>query len=302
MALHKPDINMREKPANEQAITRLVRFMKDVNMAAISGLQLDVAYSLKQTGAAKRSFSDLKKLGIITVDDDKKIKWISLHLNFRSLALQILDHRLKQSKKTVHFPIPDLSPLTDSLETIVERMNQLLVQHERLLRQPKNNETRPDADLFKVDDQRLFIAGQIAAGLYKGITLCNHELIAVNDDEDWRNPTSRHRGGPPWKQQKAVCRKCGHTPNVKPSSDVDYTYINEIVVVATDDLMKRLLNRNDFTSLIHHPDKVIVKPHVCFGVCKVCNCDIHEDEKYQINEQGLFCEKHIKDVAFKTND
>lgn len=190
---------LREKPANEAAIARLIDFLSEVQFITTRhGYELDLKYLQDSNKVAKRTPSDLKVLGIIE-NKDTAYKWKG-GTDLRKIALKILDHRLQKNKKTVHFPIYGLQGISQSLETITDRLAQLLVQNERLLKSPKIGQISEDVDLFKVDEQRLFLAGQIANGLYSGV---NHQT----------------------------------------RSDETLLKLNETIVWATDDLMKKLLNR-----------------------------------------------------------
>lgn len=184
---------LREKPANEYALNNLIDFLNDMWLGCQNNLKNDVQNSIKHFKVAKRTFYDIVKLGIVKVDPNDKDRQIWLKEEpTRRTALQILDYRLKKTKKTLHVPIPDFSGIADTLQTIGERLAQLTVQNEKWLRTNKTTQiTNEPADLFRVDDQRLYIAGQIASGVYSQIDYTdaidqfeerNDKIIKASDD------------------------------------------------------------------------------------------------------------------------
>lgn len=196
---------MREKPANEHAVARLIGFLTIIKFRAKSGAppNSDIKLLIKSEGVAKRTFSDCKALGIFKVEDEK-YTWLKQDQDLRKLALLILDYRLTKTKKTVHYPIPDFAGFAQSLEAIAERLAVLATQNEKWLKVAKNGlETiNEPANLFRVDDQRLYIAGQIASVIYQ-------DVHNIHNDEFEARIHSR----------------------------------NQKIVLATDDLMKKLLNK-----------------------------------------------------------
>lgn len=182
---------LREKPANELAVQRLTSFLKWIRYHSTQTPQsVNVEYFIQSEQVAKRSFSDLKRLGIVKVNKES-ITWVSKD-DDRTLALKILDYRLKKSKKQVHVPIPEFAAIGESLKTIAERLAVITVQYEKSLKQSKNIEITGESDMFKVEDQRLYIAGQVAAGIYsdfKGTTITaqaiektNKTIVSITDD------------------------------------------------------------------------------------------------------------------------
>lgn len=224
---------LREKPANEVAVEKLINFLAEAEVTLkTENIKYDFSEIIKSNGVAKRSFSDLKALKIVKHEAGKKPEWIGREQPLRITALQILDYRLKKSKKAIHVPIPDFAPITDSLKTIAERLAHITLQHERLLRTPKNAINETDVDLFRVDEQRLYIAGQIASAVYKSHSFCLHEMIAVPEFDNGNATSSA---------MKAKCKLCGYEPD----NAFQVIDINSMIVSATDDLMSKLLNKPD---------------------------------------------------------
>lgn len=162
---------LRQKPANEQALGRLIDFLLDLrNKTSPTSSIINIGETEKMWSVSNRTFSDCIKLKIIIRSEIKpeKFLWQKGQVSTRILALQILDHRLKKTKKQIHVPIPDFAAIADTLQTIGERLTQLAVQNEKWLKRNKNEDIAVASDdLFRVDDQRLFIAGSIASGIYK---------------------------------------------------------------------------------------------------------------------------------------
>lgn len=168
---------LRQKPANEEALQKLISFLFEIKSFAHNTPEqrIDVKYSIKTYQVAKRTFSDLKALKIITEQGDK-IEFISKE-DLRKIALKVLDYRLKKTKKQIHVPIPEFAGIADSLKTISERLEQLAVQNEKWLKTHKNSlvSNVENSDMFRVDDQRLYIAGQIAGNIFKESFQYNNE-------------------------------------------------------------------------------------------------------------------------------
>jgi hypothetical protein len=186
---------MREKPANERAVSNLIGFIYEIKQAASSTSEdeFDVQYFTNFHNVAKRSFSDLKALKIVTKQGNKLT--FNSKQDLRIIALKVLDYRLKKTKKTVHFPLPGLGAIADSLKEITEKLIYLSVQHERAFKSTKNslNEgAEVSTNLFTEEQQRhkdrIYIAGQIANGLYSDPTLTgdfnniNYCVIRATDD------------------------------------------------------------------------------------------------------------------------
>lgn len=164
---------MREKPANEAVVQRLIDYMNRISWQLKGeGADVDFKYLQKEFGVAKRTYSDLKALKIISFENKRHV--FKAALDLRTLALKILDYRLKKNKKTVHYPIPGLADIADSLKQITERLMQLSVQHERLLKQPKNDIKGSDQDLFRIDDQRLFVIGCLLPSVHSNTSAYPH--------------------------------------------------------------------------------------------------------------------------------
>jgi DNA-binding transcriptional regulator YhcF (GntR family) len=184
---------MREKPANKEAVINLTNFVKWIRYHSTQSPEsVNVEYFISSEKVSKRSFQDLRRLGIVEVtkqDGFTLINCKSKEKDDRKIALQILDFRLKKSKRTVHYPIPDFAAIGESLKEITERLVHLSVQNEKWLKTHKNyeNSNVSESDLFRVEDQRLFIAGHIAGECFKegryeeGIEAATDYVIKITD-------------------------------------------------------------------------------------------------------------------------
>ena len=187
---------MREKPANEQAINRLNAFIGDLYLRIIGNVaELKPGPLMNNYHVASRTMGDLKALKIIK-QDGKKYTWLGTeevtNQYLRRISLLVLDYRLKQTKKKVHYPFPELAAIGETLKDISERLVQIAVQNEKSLKTPKNDFKTNTEDLFRVDEQRLYLAGQVAGGVYsilnqgkitfQQISDFNDVIINITDD------------------------------------------------------------------------------------------------------------------------
>lgn len=169
---------LRQKPANEAAISRLINFLNDswLTLKSDKIKKYNFTELMESHGVAKRTFSDCRALGLIKIEAGKKPEWINKEEPSRHMALRILDYRLKKTKKQVHYPIPDFAAIGESLKEITDRLIYLSVQNEKWLKTHKNyeNSNVSESDLFRVDDQRLYLAGQIASGVFSNEAILNY--------------------------------------------------------------------------------------------------------------------------------
>lgn len=202
---------LREKPANEQAVQRLTDYLKMVSFC-LKGSGADADFKTLQSDyqVSKSTYSDLKQLGIIEKGEHRHI-WKAGSANERTLALKVLDHRLKKYKKKLHVPIPDLAAIGDTLKTIAERMMQITAQQESWLKRAKNGQSDEMVDInqsniFEQQQQRqkdrVYIAGQIASKVYISLPIHSVDFEMIED-------------------------------------------INNSIVLSTDDLLKRLYNEGN---------------------------------------------------------
>lgn len=244
---------MREKPVSQERIDKYIDFLFVVKNNSEGTVQiLTLSEIAKNSKVSSSAPSALEKLNII----EKKSKfvwiWKSETRPSKTIALKVLDFLLHKNKKTVHYPIPEFAGIAESLEHISERLIELAVQNEKWLRAHKNglkSNEQEATDLFRIDDQELYIAGQIASALYKPMKICNHEFIQVQTNERLTNITS-----------EAQCRFCGLKPN---STMIDpaltcFEDVNEVVIKATKDLINKLRNKE-----LHQ-----ASPHVFINVRK----------------------------------
>lgn len=204
---------MREKPANEQAIEKTILFLKRVQLDCLNNMQFGKGaqslYELmKFFKISRRTSKACFDLAILKPDKEKKYIWgignpNNGNIDYRLHALKILDHLLKESKRTVHYPIPDFAAFGESLKAIGERLVMITLQQEQLLKRPKTGHTEETGDLtqrhiFEQEQQRqkdrVYLAGQIASRIYydviphpqgedfKLISGINERIISATDD------------------------------------------------------------------------------------------------------------------------
>jgi hypothetical protein len=158
---------IRQKVANEQAVAKLEGFLLSLKLDLDEGNPGNFSSRQKQFNVSNSTTAACKALQIIG-KEGSKYKFKSQQPP-RTLALLILDYFLKQNKKTMRGDImPDFEPLMHALGNIFEKLNILTVQNEVSLKRLKTglNGNYENTDLFKVDEQRLYIAGQISSGIY----------------------------------------------------------------------------------------------------------------------------------------
>lgn len=157
---------IRQKPANQQAVQKLEGFVISLKGTLDKGEPPNFSARQSKYGVSSSTTSACKALGIIKKEGNKYV--FKSEETPGTIALLILDYFLKQNKKTMRGDvIPNFEALTRTLGNIVEKLTLLTVQNEVGLKRLKQGNTAPEtSDLFRVDDQRLYLAGQIAAGIY----------------------------------------------------------------------------------------------------------------------------------------
>lgn len=175
---------MREKPVNPKTVERYIDFLNGVfdNQWPYE-CQVTITAIAMGDGVSKSAPTELVKMGIIQKDNPKRWIWTSNERPGKELALKLLDKLLHRNKKTIHVPLqPDFNGITASMQTVAERLAQIAVQNERILKRVKNEDVAiaSEFDLFKIDDQRLYLAGQIATGLYSSNSTDGMELKSIN--------------------------------------------------------------------------------------------------------------------------
>ncbi len=277
---------MREKPVSLERIEKYVTFIGQVrnhseennpnNILSLS----EIARSNNVSSAAPAALIALRY-----IDRKGKNVWnFNTTKSLKEVALKVLDHLLHKNKKTIHVPIDGLAEVADSLKTIGERLADIYVQNSKLLKTAKNglksNDT--EADLFRVDDQELYIAGQIASGVYKAANICLHEFTTVAENY------SPDKGTAAASAMKARCRLCGYEPDntFVTHSAHDYEKANQYVMLATADLMNKLRNKEAEPQWLK-PDQL---------KCSVCDRSLGSGNRAAMSQGKFYCEEHIDHV------
>lgn len=174
---------MREKPVSPERIEKYVEFINTVRMnSQHSNPHNIVSLSEIASNNAVSSAAPAALIKLGYVDRKSKTTWFwKTDSPLREIALKVLDYLLHKNKKTIHVPIPEFAGIADTLTTIAERLAQLVVQNEKYNRGAKNSikQAEAETDLFRVDDQELYIAGQVASGY-----LSEFSDIRFNDVEN----------------------------------------------------------------------------------------------------------------------
>lgn len=84
--------------------------------------------------------------------------------------------------------IPEFAAIANTLNTILEKLNIGIVQNEIALKRSKSALNSTDIpELFRIEDQRVYIAGQIAGNInhnfyFQDFRLANRQIIEATDD------------------------------------------------------------------------------------------------------------------------
>lgn len=184
---------MREKPVSQDRIEKYIRFLTSVfnasdnndltNLLTLS----EIAKRFKVSSGAPKALHDM---GIIQKQIGSKNTWTwKGESPSKVLALKVLNFLLHKNKKTVHVPIPEFAGIADSLKTIIDRLGEIYVQHERGLKTSKSGHNG-NIDLFRVEDQRLFLIGSLLPTIHSsnspyphgGMEERNFLAIEIADD------------------------------------------------------------------------------------------------------------------------
>ena len=237
----------RQKPANKKAVAYLETYLN----ALKNGIKNPSVEAYK---VAKRTPGDLTAMKI-TKKENGNVIWLAGDKDLGVIALEVLNHRLKKTKKQIHVPIPEFAAIGDTLKTISERLAHITAQTERTLKRAENSfiDVELKSDLFTVDQQRLEIAAAIASAVYKEEPFCDH-IMAQYPTPSFKvnasgsgNASIVPLGNNEYAAAKSKCIKCGHEPGLMKESNIDEV-INErnnFIVKATDDLMAKLLKRGN---------------------------------------------------------
>jgi len=157
---------MREKKVTNATMQRYQDFLDMVKENALpyecQKSLSSIAFTNSVTKAAPKA---LEELGIIK-REGKFWHWLK-GAPSKKMVFEVLDFNLKKTKKTVHFPIPELAGVGDALKEITERLMQITVQHERAFKSVKNNHGETQAinpTIFTEQQQRFEMVKAITAG------------------------------------------------------------------------------------------------------------------------------------------
>lgn len=269
---------MREKPINQASLHRTIQFLKNLKTVCDYDAPISLSTLVKEHGIASGTGSACFHEMIIETIGKNKFKWLPKMTNmagdnseevFKHLALQIKDRLLHKNKKTIHTPInPDWATVITHLKEISDKLSISLQQNESVLKRIKTDIKGNDQDLFKVDDQRLYIAGQIASGIYSNTTI---------------NPLNE------------IC-------NQKDTDDV-----NNYIVNLTDDLMNKLLKRgNDPIKIVNRITPISNEIIGVCSICNnAINGDtyyvVEVNDPSKPSEGKMFCKDHIPEGAKFSN-
>lgn len=164
---------MREKKVKQSTIDRYINFLEMVKSSALPNQTVSLRWIADKGHIAQAAPKALEQLGIIQ-KEGKYWHWLK-GTPTRKMVLEILDHSLTKTKKTVHFPIPELAGIGDTLKEITERLIYLTAQNEAGLKRLKTSVSEPGHILPTIftEQQQKF---EVAKELYKSIFNINFSL------------------------------------------------------------------------------------------------------------------------------
>jgi hypothetical protein len=175
---------MRQKAPKESTVNKYINFLLSVHDYSIgnfengSNLRLLAANCYINKNVAKA----IVELKIVDIDG-KGWHWLSFKPD-RTLALTVLDYLLVKNKKQVHTPLAGMEAFTTAIRQHTEAIQRNSLEINSGLRTLKNRSNDNTPDLFKIDSERLFLAGAIASGIYHGDffnSLSQQHISQAND-------------------------------------------------------------------------------------------------------------------------
>lgn len=144
---------MRNRPANEEAVKRLIDFMKDLRFTIENGQHVSLPRLQETHGISKRSGSALITLGLITKIGVHEYEWnIKVVNSYRYWALKIMDHNLHKTKKEIVTPLlPEFATIANVLNNISEQLAISINKNNNRLKGMKSSDT--EANLFSYEEQ-----------------------------------------------------------------------------------------------------------------------------------------------------
>lgn len=164
---------MRYHKVNEQAVSKTIAFLQELNHKIIRGEKIRFGELHDSFKIAKSTGSSIVQLGLIKEVSPFTYNWTDSFDLDRKLALKILDHNLHRSTKRVEQPLfPEL--FADIKSLLVEIRDNTKKQNNR-------------SEGLKISE-RVYIAGQIANGYYTNglqgdkMEITNDFIIRATDD------------------------------------------------------------------------------------------------------------------------
>jgi hypothetical protein len=164
---------MREKPVTESTLQKYCGFLAAIERTSLPFINeekdsLSAIAKLHQVSSS--AASAIVKLGFVEKGETRNVwHWNRKNKHIPLMAFQLLDYLLHKNKKAQVTPIPGLADISDSLKAISDHLVHIAVQNEKLIKSLTTGQITEikSGDLFRVDDQELFIAGHIASGVYE---------------------------------------------------------------------------------------------------------------------------------------
>lgn len=152
---------MREKKCLESTVDKYINFLIAVK-ANENDKYASMDYLIEQHKINKSVRKTLITLFIIDYKSNNFWHYLSFEPD-RKLALTVLDHLLEKGKKSRHTPIAGMEAFVTAVERNTEAINRNAIEVNKLLKTRENRLGDNTGDLFRVDSDRLYIAGQMVS-------------------------------------------------------------------------------------------------------------------------------------------
>jgi hypothetical protein len=173
---------MREKPANEDAVKRMIGFLSAVkDKTTDETFTTSCADLQKNFQTSRLAFSSIKFLKVVEpVPNSNKFKWNDDFQPGRKLALMVLDNILHKNKKVKHVPLmPEFATAVSLLAKISDKLDVYTLQQENILKRLKQPSNELPAimgeTLFSEADQYhkdfVYLAGQVSSSAWDNVTV-----------------------------------------------------------------------------------------------------------------------------------
>lgn len=155
---------MRQRSVNEKAIRKLIGFLIDLKKEISDGHVILSTILQENHSVSKSTFSACRKLEIIKPNADGIFQWNSVFQSDRRTALKILELLRQRSDKQSDNPISEAWVLE------ISGIKQLLSE---IRDSTKKREGALNGLKLPQIDQRTYLAGQIASGIFTGKNIGN---------------------------------------------------------------------------------------------------------------------------------